>query len=83
MNRPKTEAELTAHYQKAIQGVRGLVSHAGKELDEEGEKIFRVVFYLGWEACLSEVSDIRKLPAEHQTEQFRRLVRVCQEGIKV
>lgn len=77
------EAELQAHYRKAIEGIRALVSQTGTTLDAEGERIFRIMFYLGWEGALTEVSRISKLPKEQQAGQWVGIVEFCKKGLKV
>lgn len=82
MNRPTTEEELKAHYERSINVIREVSSRAGVPLTPEGERTFRIMFYLGAESFLSEVGKIRFLAPEDQPTQWKRICDVCAEGVK-
>lgn len=82
MNRPTTVEEIKAHYEKSIAVVKDISKAAGLELGDDAERVFRIMFYLGAEAFLSEVAKIRFLAHGDQSAQWMRLVEVCKEGVK-
>lgn len=79
----KTKKELNAHYERALAGFRKIAAHSGIEVPEAAEKYFRILFYLGWEAAMTEVGEIPGL--RNQDEQRKRWIELCefcQEGLK-
>lgn len=82
MNRPATVEELKAHYERSIGVIREVSSKAGVPLEPEAERTFRIMFYLGAEAFLSEVAKIRFLAPGDQAAQWKRLCDVCAEEVK-
>lgn len=82
MNRPTTEEEIQAHYERSIGVIREVSSKAGVPLTPEAERMFRFMFYLGAEAFLSEVAKIRFLVPEGQAVQWKRICDVCAKGVK-
>jgi len=82
MNRPATVEEIKAHYEKSIAVVKDISKAAGLELGDDVERVFRIMFYLGAEAFLSEVAKIRFLAPGDQAGQWKRLCDICAEGVK-
>lgn len=82
MNRPTTEEEIKAHYERSIGVMKEISSKAGVTLTPEAETTFRVMFYLGGEAFLTEVANIRLLDDGDKAAQWKRLCDVCAEGVK-
>ena len=82
MNRPTTEEEIKAHYERAIGAVRESYSKVGVPLYVEDEKLLRIMFYAGAETFLTEVGKIRFLAPGDQAAQWKRLCDVCAEGVK-
>ena len=82
MNRPTTEEEIKAHYERSIAVIREAFIKAEVPWTPEAERTFRIMFYLGADAFLSEVAKIRFLAPGDQTGQWKRLCDVCEEGLK-
>lgn len=83
MNRPTTEEEIKAHYERSVAVFREASIKAGVPLTPEAERAFRVMFYLGGEAFLTEVGKIRFLAPEDKPAQWKRLCDVCAKGVKL
>lgn len=79
---PQTEEQLQEPYRRAMGMFCEAFQSKGFTLDPAGETFCRILYYLGYEAALTAVGEIRFLDPSLQEAQWKRIVGVAEKGVK-